>query len=109
MKKLLIALASAAALLSSSSASALDYAGKRPLLIHASPGAPCVSFQLDGVPVSDPALPNNNPWFSLRKDHEHFAELLAMLLTAKAANIPITVATSGSSCGNAGVAVVLLQ
>ncbi len=109
MKKLLIAFASAAALLSSTSASALEFAGKRPLLIHASPGAACISFQLEGVAVSDPALPNNNQWFSIRKDHEHFAELLAMLLTGKGANIPINVSTSGSSCGNAGVAAIALQ
>ena len=106
MKKFALAVAVVAALASQSSAFAAEYVGKNPLQVHAHPGYPCVSFQLEGVSSVDGT---GGPWMSLRKEHPHFSELFAILLTGKAARLPITVQTSGSACGNPSVDIIFLQ
>jgi hypothetical protein len=104
MKKLLLAAAAALTILPPSAAQAVDHTNRVPFEIHAHPSYNCVSFQLEGVSVADPSI--GGAWFSLRKDHPHFAELFAILLTARAGKLPVRVQTSGSACLNSSVEVI---
>ena len=64
---------------------------------------PCIFFTLDGVTLADPVAPDS-PYFALSKSHASYAELNALLLTAKATGRPVTIATNGSTvCGHAAV------
>jgi hypothetical protein len=80
---------------------------KKPLSVHAFK-TQCVHFKLEGVTTADPSVGSNNPWFGLAKDHPNFAELFAILLTAKASKQPVTVHTSEgqTACGYASVAAI---
>ncbi|MDP5277681.1 hypothetical protein Q9Q95_01990 [Sphingomonas sp. DG1-23] len=69
---------------------------------------PCVFFTLDGVSLADALVPDS-PYFALSKSHASYAELNALLLTAKATGRPVTITTSGSTvCGHAAVEFVLM-
>jgi hypothetical protein len=79
--------------------------------LHAGDGRPCIFFTLEGVGEADVVTPGS-PWFALQKSHLTFKENYAVLLVAKAAKLPIHVATSGvlvSECGHVGVSVVIAQ
>lgn len=70
---------------------------------------PCVFFTLDGVAVADSVVPGS-PWFAIPKSASNFAEVNAMLMSAKLAGRPISVVTDGTtSCGLATVSVVNLN
>jgi hypothetical protein len=63
---------------------------------------PCVIFSLVGVAEADPITPGPN--FALSKSHPNYAELNAMLLTAKATGRKVRVSTDGTlACGIAAI------
>ena len=65
---------------------------------------PCVFFTLIGAPTADASLPAAGPWFSLPNTHPNFAQINAIILSAKLAGRPITVETSATvECGHAGI------
>jgi hypothetical protein len=55
----------------------------------------CVFFELSGVAQADSGVPTSGAWFAVPRSHYGFKEIYAMLLTAKAMNLPITVGTTG--------------
>jgi hypothetical protein len=59
----------------------------------------CVAFQLTGVNEADPVAPDT-PWFAVPRSALGFKEIYALLLTAKASGIPITVETTGVLAGS---------
>jgi hypothetical protein len=59
----------------------------------------CVAFQLTGVNEADPAVPGI-AWFAVPRSAFGFKEIYALLLTAKASGIPITVETTGQLAGS---------
>jgi hypothetical protein len=70
---------------------------------------PCVFFYLTGVAQPDPAVPAAEA-FAVSRSHPAFAELVAMLLTARAAGLKLGVFTTGSTvCGQAEVDVMILE
>jgi hypothetical protein len=70
---------------------------------------PCVFFTLTGVGDADPEVVHS-PYFALAKAHASYAELNALLLTARATGRPLTVITSGSlACGHASVALISMR
>jgi len=73
------------------------------------PSANCFYFMLDGVSVADPAV-SSSAWFAVdRVAHPGAADLMATLLAARIAGLPVTVYTSGTTmCGYAGVSFVTL-
>ena len=65
----------------------------------------CVFFQLEGVSQADAVAPGS-PWFAVSRNALGFKEIYALLLTAKASEIPLTVETVGqlsTSCGSTPV------
>lgn len=70
---------------------------------------PCAFFRLNDVATADPVAPGN-PWFSLPRSHPAFAELFAILMTARAGNMQVKVITTGNlSCGHPEVREVWLR
>ncbi|HZF94605.1 MAG TPA: hypothetical protein VEZ20_06985 [Allosphingosinicella sp.] len=65
----------------------------------------CVYFRLQGVSVADPDV-MNAAYFTLSTSQTNFAEMYAVLLTARALNAPVNVTTTGTAgpCGYAAVA-----
>ncbi len=69
----------------------------------------CVFFTMNGVGVADAAV-SSSAWFALPKSSSNFAELYAMLLSAKLANRQIAVQTDGTaSCGYATLVFVQMN
>jgi hypothetical protein len=69
----------------------------------------CAFFTLDGVSVADSTV-SSAVWFALPKSASNFAEMNAMLLSAKLSARPVSVSTDGtSSCGYATVTVIWLD
>jgi len=63
----------------------------------------CTFFILHSVAQADPVVPSS-PWFALPKTHPNYAELNAMLLTAKASKARVNVKTNGQiACGHGAV------
>jgi hypothetical protein len=102
--------AGVAVLFAAQSASAANFANKAIIdLLMDVNSRPCLFFTLDGVTVADPVVPWN-PWFAVPKSASNFAEINAMLLSAKLAGRPISVETDGTtSCGIATVSWVNLK
>lgn len=79
----------------------------RPIYIHTDASRPCTFFQLAGVAQADPTQPY--VWFAIAHSHPRHAELFAILLTARASGVPVSVSTNGvETCGQAGVDAVWL-
>jgi len=72
-------------------------------------GRACIFFTLNGVGEADPVAPSQ-PWFALPKSSSNFAELNAMLLSAKLAGRNVSIQTDGTvSCGYAAATMVQLD
>lgn len=108
MRKLALAAAVAAAFASPSSAPAAFHAAKIPFDVHTRSNVSCIYFQLEGVATADPAV-GPAPWFALSKDHPHFAELFAILLTAGAGRRLTNVVTEGAACNAPSVDTISLN
>lgn len=92
--KTLVALAATMTL--TAPANAVDHTAKRVLDLHVDATRPCAFFRLEGVAEADPVTPGSM-WFAVPRAHAGYTELFAMLLTAKAANLPVTIKTNGTS------------
>lgn len=90
----------------------VDHVGKRVIGLQSDADRPCVIFSLEGVPQADPSKPGVQ-YFALSKTHPSYNEVFAFLLTAKAANLPVTIRTTGTtltSCsGFATVNIIVLD
>lgn len=72
-------------------------------------GRACIFFTLNGVSEADPVA-SSQPWFALPKSASNFAELNAMLLSAKLASRNVSIQTDGTtSCGFATATMVQLD
>lgn len=100
-----IAVAFLALMTISTSAAAQDYENKRVSFVHGLSGDDCVVFHLaDGV------VNGQTQWMGIPRSHRSFSELFAILLTAKAGNLPVFVRTSGATvCGVMGLDFIALQ
>lgn len=88
---------------------AQNHIDKTLTIVHASDGRPCTFFQLAGVSEADP-VSLGSPWFALSMSHVGYKDIMAMLVTAKAMQLPIQVTTSGQlACGLSAVTTVLLR
>jgi hypothetical protein len=68
----------------------------------------CTLFTLSGVSQADAVTPNV-PYFALPKTHPNYAELNALLLTAKVSQSVVSVETTGQlACGHAEVNKIVL-
>ena len=109
MKKIILAAAAVSLLGSSSAAFAIERRNAYPSGIHVDNNRPCVFFYLKDVPQPDPAAPSAEA-FAIPKSHPAFAELVAMLLTARAAGLKIGVFTTGGyACGQAEVNLIVME
>jgi hypothetical protein len=73
------------------------------------PTANCFYFMLAGVGEADPVAPGN-AWFAVPSTQIGFAQLYAIVIAAKLAGNPVSVATAGGTCGTfAGVDHVTLD
>jgi hypothetical protein len=108
MKKIAF-LFSAISLLSWTTASAAaEHRNRYPTGIHMDNSRPCFFFYLDGVAQPDPAV--SGPAFAIPRTHPAFAELVAIVLTARAAGQKIGVFTTGTSaCGLAAVNLIVIE
>ncbi|SRR5258706_10278177 len=73
----------------------------------------CLFFRLTNVTQADPINPNS-PWFAIPGTLADYAQVYALLLSAKVAGSTVNVITTGSAAGGAcgvyaGVSVVTLQ
>ncbi len=104
LKKFLITACSLALIAHGSSAAAwVDHVSKVPLELQSDADRPCVLFRLEGVAQADPSV-SSEAWFALPKTHPSYSELFAILLTAKAGKLPLSVRTTGgTACGFASV------
>lgn len=91
--KVLVALA--ATMIITAPVNAVVHTAKRVVDLHQDSTRPCAIFRLEGVDQADPVLPGA-PWFVLPRSHSAFTELFAMLLTAKATNLPVNIHTRGT-------------
>lgn len=108
MKKWILAASIFAMLAQSGGAVAARHDNKHAVDIHEDAGRPCMFFRLNGVTQADPAV-SATEWFALPRDHLAYGELVAMLFTAKAARLPISVQTTGAvACGHMAVDFILL-
>ena len=103
MKTIVKALLVAAALLAGTApaTAATEHKTKRVIALHMDNYRPCAFFRLDGVPEADPVRAGA-PWFAVPRSHPAFNEVFALLVTAKATNLPVTITTDGTgatSCG----------
>lgn len=101
ISKTLIALAATLAMTVPANA-ATTYIGKKVFDLHEDASRPCAIFRLEGVTQADPTTTSGAPWFAIPRTHPGFTDLFAILLTAKAANLPVTIITDGtvtSDCG----------
>jgi hypothetical protein len=104
----LIRFAGIAAMLGSQPSYAASHSGKTIQFLQVDTRA-CAFFTLDGVSVADSSV-SSQPWFALPKSSSNFAEMYAMLLSAKLAARPLSITTDGtSSCGYATVTFVTLD
>lgn len=107
--KTLVALAATMAL--TAPINAAVHTAKRVIQLHEDGDRPCAIYRHEGVAEADPA--NGSPWFVLPRTHTAYTDLFAMLQTAKATNVLVTIHTSGtgtSSCdGFATVSIVMLE
>lgn len=76
-------------------------------------GLDCVFFTLAGVAEADSINPSS-PWFAIPGTQTDYAQIYALLLSAKMAGSSVNVITTGSAAGGAcspyaGVSVVTLQ
>lgn len=108
--KTLVAIATAMAL--TAPANAAIHTAKRVVQLHEDANRPCTIFRLEGVNEADPAV-FGSPWFVVPRTHAAYTQLFAMLLTAKATNLPVTVHSSGTATaacdGLATVNIVMLD
>lgn len=98
MKTIVKAFLVAAALLAGSAPATAEttHATKRVIALHMDDYRPCAFFRLEGVGEADPVKPGA-PWFAVPRTHPAFNEIFALLLTAKATNLPVTISTAGTS------------
>jgi hypothetical protein len=76
-------------------------------------GRDCVFFTLEGVAEADSINPSSS-WFAIPGTQTDYAQIYALLLSAKMAGSSVNVITTGSAAGGAcspyaGVSVVTLQ
>jgi hypothetical protein len=78
-------------------ATAAIYDSSKVMYLFEDSTRPCMFFQLEGV--GSGAI-DGGTWFALQRSHKAYSELFAMLLTAKAAKLPLRVSTTGNlDCG----------
>lgn len=97
--KLRLFLAAAGAAMFSQYGSASSYTSVNIASLAAPDSRPCALFTLSGVAMADSSVPNGGGTFALPKSHPSFKEIYALLLSAKLAELPISVSTNG--LGNA--------
>jgi len=85
-----------AIVMSMSSASAQTLSGKLVGRLMPPDGRDCVFFELQGVGTADPSVPGGESWIAVPRSQTGFKEIYALLLTAKAMQMPITVVTTGA-------------
>ncbi|HYI40564.1 MAG TPA: hypothetical protein VE053_09625 [Allosphingosinicella sp.] len=69
---------------------------------------PCLFFKLNGVTTADPAVAGE--WFAVPRYHLAFAEVFALIVTARTLNLTVRVTTNGAtSCGVATVDTIYIR
>lgn len=108
MKKFAVLAASLSFLAWSTGSIAAEHRNRYPVGIHVDKSRPCLFFYLHGVTQPDPAV--HGPAFAIPRSHPAFAELVAMLLTARAAGQMIGVFTTGAAaCDLPEVNVIVIE
>jgi hypothetical protein len=98
MKKFLLATSALCLALQTTAAPAQVAHDDKTVLDMLEDTRPCVFFRLNGVTIADPAI--GGDWFVIPRSHIAFAELFAMLLTARVMHLTVYVHTTGATaCG----------
>jgi len=92
------------------SRAAVNHTAKIPTDIVIEASRPCAFFLLTGVTVADPNVASiAASWFAIPVTHPAFSQVIAILMTARVSNLPVSVKTTGGlACGFAGVDQVVL-
>lgn len=85
------------------------HANKNVSILQSPDTRECVFFKLSGVAEADAATPGV-AWFAIHKSHAGYKDVVAMLILARTADIPLAqVTTTGTVvCGHAAVLSVSL-
>jgi hypothetical protein len=88
---------------------AAEHRNATPTAIAADNNRACVFFYISGVASPDPAVPGAEA-FAIPRSHPAFGELVAMLLTARAAGLKLGIFTTGTgACGQAEVNLLIIE
>ena len=99
MKSLFSAAAAGGLAMQAAPAAAADHVGKQISTISFNTSTQCLYLKLQGVSQADPLAPGN-PYMVIPRSHPDFAQMFAMLLSARAINAPINIVTDGvPACG----------
>jgi hypothetical protein len=108
MKKIALLVSALSLLCWTTASTAAEHRNRYPTGIHMDNSRPCLFFYLDGVAQPDPAI--SGPAFAIPRTHPAFAELVAIVLTARAAGQKLGVFTTGTSaCGLAAVNMIVIE